>query len=74
MVLLTSGALSDPLPVYTVVEHCLLATDGDRITVGLSLSLHPGAKLTVICTNKSLKLRQKWYISSKASHVHLCMG
>ena len=36
-VLLTSGALSDPVPIDTVVQHWLLAIDRDRIAVGLLL-------------------------------------
>ena len=34
-----TGALSDLVPSYTVVQHWLLATDHDCIAVGLSLSL-----------------------------------
>ena len=34
-VLLTSDALSDPVPIDTVVQHWLLATDCDCIAVGL---------------------------------------
>ena len=34
-VLLTSGALSDAVPIYTVVQHCLLATNHDCIAIGL---------------------------------------
>ena len=32
----TSGALRDPVPFATVVQRWLLATDRDRIAVGLS--------------------------------------
>ena len=35
-VLLTSGALSEPVPIDTVVQHWLLAIDHDCIAVGLS--------------------------------------
>ena len=35
-VLLTSGALSDPVLIHTVVQHWLLAIDRDCIAVGLS--------------------------------------
>ena len=35
MVLIKSGALSDPVPFDTMVQHSLLATDCDRIAVGL---------------------------------------
>ena len=37
-VLLTSGALNDPVLFDTVVQHWLLAIDRDRIAVGLLLS------------------------------------
>ena len=35
------GVLSDPVLIYAVVQHWLLATNRDRIAVGLSLSVHP---------------------------------
>ena len=38
------GVLSDPVPIYTAVQHWLLATNHDRIATGLSLSLHPCSK------------------------------
>ena len=35
------GVLSDPVSIYTVVQHWRLATDCDRIAVGLPLvSIH----------------------------------
>ena len=41
LVLLTSVALRDPVPIDTVVQHWLLATNRDCIAVGLSLvSIH----------------------------------
>ena len=41
MVLLTSGALSDPVLFDTVAQHWLLAIDRDRIAVGLSFESPP---------------------------------
>ena len=41
LVLLTSGALSDPVLFGTIVQHRLLAIDRDRIAVGLSLESPP---------------------------------
>ena len=38
------GIVSDLVPIYTVVEHWLLANDHDCIAVGFSLSLHPCGK------------------------------
>ena len=35
------GVLSDPVPIYTVVQHWILAIDCDCIAIGFSLSLHP---------------------------------
>ena len=40
-VLFTSSALSDPVLFDTVVQHCLLAIDLDRIAVGLSFETPP---------------------------------
>ena len=39
------GTLSDPAPINTVVQHWLLATNHDRIDVGLLLSLHLYSKI-----------------------------
>ena len=35
------GVLNDPVPIYTVVQHWLLATDHHDIAVGLLLGLRP---------------------------------
>ena len=50
LVLLTSGSLSNPVPIDTVVQHWLLATDRDRIAVDLSFespSMHKTLSYTV---------------------------
>ena len=39
------GVLSNQVPIDTVVQHWLLATNGDRITVGLPLNLYPSSKV-----------------------------
>ena len=39
------GAINDLVPIYTVVQHWLLATNRDCIAVGLSLSLHPCSEI-----------------------------
>ena len=57
------GILSDPVPIFTGVQHWLLATNRDRIAVGLSLSLYPCIKLALLfqlfiwlkCTNSTLR-------------------
>ena len=36
---------SNLVPIYTVVQRWLLATDHNRIGAGLSLSLHPCSKI-----------------------------
>ena len=50
------GTPNDPVPIYTVVQHCLLATDHNRIAVGLSsLSLYPCSKINNNRLNYSTK-------------------
>ena len=57
-VLLTSGALSDPVLFDTVVRHWLLAINCDHIAVGLSLSLHP-----------LVQKKNSYVVTSSASHA-----
>ena len=39
------GILSDLFPIYSVVQHWLLARDCDRVAFGLLLSLHRCSKI-----------------------------
>ena len=43
------GALSNPFPIYTVVQHWLLATNCDCNAIGLLLSRHSCTKIDNQC-------------------------
>ena len=63
LVLLTSGTLSDLFSVYSVVEHWLLTTECDCITIGLSCSLYPCHTETLLAALRfSLHIHQYTYM------------